>query len=568
MKTPKRPAQPILPHSHDGREDAPRVGKEGGSLVDQRQLYINHLMNKGATNRNYTAYGDIFFHLSRAEISRSLPLIQDQQSWVPRLGEFVLMCIENPDSTAKQTWHGCVVMESPNEKREGFPNIYKDEPFTTDDLSVNTSKKHAVAARGFTVQGFDWPLRPDHEKRSYYFSKVVPLHHLRPLHYVEETLDATSMSEWQDTIKACLSMSAVFATYGCPSRIYGKGSEINFTYEGIWVGPELYIVGDAVRFVNRFDVEDGMGIVDVMVIEQIREHHSNFNDPEADRHFELVGTTYITIASNSETDNPPPVNNDTLPQGMVGRKWFRKTDKGTKETISIFCTFGRMHERAALRAWGSSSGNIAAGMASIQRFREQDFQAHKIMGFQPWIQEPSRVEALRLPETIASQAVFAKDLQDGLDLFTKQNGGVIREDFLTYLDNRVETGKSTPLEAISAQRDTPPPHEVAGPPTPMRRSLLAGGTVSRSATPAESKRRSLGALTRADPDITITGSQRRSPPKSQDERGPEFIATGSSKRRRQAQSATGQNDTGKMDDYQAMLDAIPDEADDTLQGWN
>lgn len=199
-----------------------------------------------------------------------------QSSFIPRAGEIVLWtpCTDyelvfDPRSETYQ-------MYSPREKRfleypdwrAGTVGQTPEEPVLQEDLLEPVRKRFAVNYSGFRVETFPDPN--DDDKSLSLQSKYIHINCIRPFYSWPILLYGVPQEKWHPSIKHAMTVMSSFSLVG-KQRFKGNWPNASVYSQGIFLGPELLIVGDVVRLKPRGAKlgEELPPVTDVMVIDQI-----------------------------------------------------------------------------------------------------------------------------------------------------------------------------------------------------------------------------------------------------------------------------------------------------------
>ena len=302
-------------------------------------------------------------------------------AYVPRQGELVLFVRHlGPnetlgwDSTAqtyrivdmismswieKPKWEAGVVTQMPSE------NV------TNEDLvSFPENKQHSVVSSGFRIEPLSQPnsVSKTHTKQH----KYVPLHATRPLTLWKECLHDLEQKEWHATVRHALTVTSSFCVIG---KYHFKGiwPEATIFTQGLYLGPELVMIGDAVRLQPQ--TGDRQTVTDVMIVTAIKMQLVNLDEGSDDDYDDgHPYNTCIHVSGRMYTQNPKrsfdgvgkvPISSQSplLPDGIheLGT-WYHVCDpKNPKARIEVPYqrVIGRCYENAALNAWFSAPKGLA-----------------------------------------------------------------------------------------------------------------------------------------------------------------------------------------------------------------
>ncbi|KAK5111937.1 hypothetical protein LTR85_011684 [Meristemomyces frigidus] len=381
-------------------------------------------------------------------------------SYVPRQGELVLFVRHlGPNETlgwgsTAQTYriidlNSMTWVEKPKWEA-GVVTQMPTEEVTDDDLfSIPASKQHSVVNSGFRIEPLSLPNSVSKQYTKQH--KYVPLHATRPLALWKECLHGLHEKEWHPTVRHALTVTNTCCVIG---RYHFKGTwpEATIFAQGIYIGPELVAVGDAVRLHSRRG--DQQTVTDVMIITAIKMRLVNLDEASDDDYDEgHPYNTCIHVSGRTYTQDPRrsfdgvgkvPIQSDSplLPRSMQELGvWYYVCDprkRMARIEVPYQRVIGRCYDSAALEAWfsapegmpppgsgfqavnakpiikindGVENADISRGLIGILEARkyseEHDIRIDKAAG-KTWYWADTRIEALDLHE-INGRYVGIKD---------------------------------------------------------------------------------------------------------------------------------------------------------------
>lgn len=373
---------------------APRkkqVDEEG--TPDALRLLIDKLKAAGARgveesiienlSPDWRAGHDLLFSTLRDW--KSLP------SYVPRQGELVMFVrqlgskenIEWDRST--QTWRGRDTDNAPSEWNElkweaGVVTQMPTVSITDNDLGgVPADKQHSVIKAGFRIE----PLSQPNSVRKLYTKqhKYVYLNAIRPLCMWKECVRGLDEADWHPTIRHALAVTSSFCLVG---RYYFKGiwPKATIFCSGIFIGPELVMLGDAVRLHPRAGEQAKDIVTDVIVITAIKMRIVNLDEAgDDDQDDSNPYAVCIHVSGKAYTQDPSrsfdgigkmpiPENSDILPPSLQHQgTWYYMCDpKNDKARIEVpyHRIIGRCYPIASFNAWFESHSEMAPLPSSFQ----------------------------------------------------------------------------------------------------------------------------------------------------------------------------------------------------------
>jgi hypothetical protein len=343
------------------------------------------------------------------------------------MGEVVLFTRNAPED-GHASWEAGIITQTPVE----------ESPISDEDLTgIPPHKKHNVTFSGFRVE----PLpEPNNEQKPYTSQhKYVPLHAIRPFALWKDCLRGAA--DTHPTLRHAMTVASSFCTVG-PIKFKGTWPAATTYMRGVFVGPELIVLGDIVRIAPRAS-EDQQVITDIMVVSSIRLRFVNLDEANDDDYDDdLPYNTCLHILGKAYSLNPdkgylgaatPPA----LPRADLAAygTWYPTVDPNDpkpKLEIPYARVLGKCFEKPALKAWLSSPAKTTAtafqavntrptspykpdlsyGLAAIREARqystEHDSRIDRA-GDKAWFWAESRIEQLDLHE-LNGRFVGEKDL--------------------------------------------------------------------------------------------------------------------------------------------------------------
>lgn len=398
-------------------------------------------------------YGD-----SRKILSSHLTYVLLQHSFVPRIGELVLWCPDHPDdldivynpahgryqfySSDRQTfhgfprWRGGVVTQCPS----------TDESIDFPDVLCVVNRKDSLNRAGFRVETFPDP-NDDVEKSASKQYKYIPLRQIRPLNQWQSILRGIPESKLDPSIQHALTCTVSVSLLE-KYRFAGRWPAASIFCQGIYIGAELLIEGDAVKILPPQGTASARSseCTDILVISDIRlhlldiepEHTSNRSPHICGRSsITLVGKGYTldpfraynpTTAAPMPQTIPQPISVETIKHALptVGAAaygdWYALHAPTQKYEISFDRVLGRLYESGAMGMWtGSLSSqrrcklppSLSSDLASVLAARRYGTLTDNRIPEAPkgairWYWADTRVQALGL-ETVNGLEVGVYD---------------------------------------------------------------------------------------------------------------------------------------------------------------
>lgn len=351
---------------------------------------------------------------------------QTLPSFLPRKGELVLFYLdEELDCRFEESTQQFKIFNEVSGEFSGFPTwragviaAEPEENLGHEDLSALPHDHLEVANKSFRIE-----LYPDPESRDKSLSNEmyeIQLDRIRPLNMFHEFLSGVPQMDWHETIHNALK-SMNTACLVDPIEFAGKWFSYSIRCRGIWIGPELYVIGDAVRLLpargNCTNVDQ------VMVINRIDHRFENDNIHD-ERSSIIVAGPVITINKNrSLQDNPFTIAEKQellLPASTAGYTWYPidvSTDGHPPESnyegflddwqeVPISYIVGRLYDSKAMKVL-LNIGNFDVsgfGIKKARRWAKKHRTNMKVNAHEEWILTVDRIQALDI-ETLDGRAV-------------------------------------------------------------------------------------------------------------------------------------------------------------------
>ncbi|KAF2868722.1 hypothetical protein BDV95DRAFT_499750 [Massariosphaeria phaeospora] len=307
----------------------------------------------------------------------------------PRAGEIVLYVRHLPngvDICREESNDGYRLYDRKSKTFLGIPaweaGLVGQTPCETtelDDLVQEQGKEMNVAYSGVRVEPLPDPNSSDKSLSKRY--TYVPLHQTRPFIFWEDYLGSIPKMDWHPTINNALTAMSTVAVMG-KHRFKGTWPEAQIYCHGIYIGSEMFTVGDVVRLLPKANEP---GCSDILVIRSIR-----------------VKLTYLDLASSNDYDEGRPYNSSIF---VIGKGYTKEATRSSKEWISADADeeplwekfskhtvwhplqppekelqipfsriLGRFFEAEAMALWFPSSNpvpdpNLSAGLVGIRKAR-------------------------------------------------------------------------------------------------------------------------------------------------------------------------------------------------------
>ena len=244
------------------------------------------------------------------------------------------------------------------------------EQVMDDDLVTEEHKEKSVNESGFRIQLLSKP--GDDDKSFSKQLKYLPLHCIRPFYLWQAYLDDVSIDQWHPTVEYALTVASSLCVVG---RFRFRGTWPNATVfaRGVYLGPELILVGDTVRLSPRAREQRPDNVTDVMVVTAIRLRFVNLDMEEDDMAPETPGLPYqtclhfsgrvLTLDPKRSFDGfgkvPIDADSDELPAGIAAYgQWYHYSDPdeaSARIELPYTRVIGRVVEGTTISAWFKSS---------------------------------------------------------------------------------------------------------------------------------------------------------------------------------------------------------------------
>ncbi|KAK4626133.1 hypothetical protein CLAFUW4_05076 [Fulvia fulva] len=447
-------------------------------------------------------------------------------SYVPRPGEVVLFArnvlddglawdksaqtlrrIDAQDSTwlDKPRWDVGVVTQTP------------EEPVSPEDLTtLSQQKRQNVTYSGFRIEPMSEPSSNDkHHARQH---KYVPLHAIRPFAFWRECLGSTEETERPVTLKHAMTVANSLCILGKYS-FKGTWPSATLFARGLYLGPEMIMVGDIVRLFPKPGEQRGDSITDVLAVTSIRLRFVNLDEASDDDYdnreayvncLHICGRAFTLDPKRSFGGigkSPATPGQRGAPPALSGfGTWFYVGDpndgKGKLE-LPFQRVAGRFYEESAVRAWFATPIDmpppasfqavntkpvektkildLSQGFAAIRQAREyslqHDSRIDRAAG-KSWFWADTRIEQLDLHE-INGRFVGVKDenrtrktmnsWRQALEVMDGKRGGVEayhaarkqRQEDEKRRESAAVPGTSWGLMAAATQVDSTDQDEIA-----------------------------------------------------------------------------------------------------------
>jgi hypothetical protein len=344
-----------------------------------------------------------------------------QSSYVPRVGEVVLWMPQLDGELRYDDRTG--VYRSFSSKKSRFMGIPKwravtigqapdKDPVLLEDLIEPTSKEWAVNYSGFRIETFPDPNSD--EKSSSLQYAYIHIHLLRPFYSWPVWLANIPEKDWHPSIKHAMTIMSSLSLVD-KYRFSGEWPDASVDCRGIFLGPEMIIVGDAVRLkpagATLETIDNLPAVTDVMAIDQIQFRLiSCVNDAQqspllAEKHqLRVRGKVYTLSPMRAYREPgeyaPLPLGRHEVINAFQQTSmteygpWYRAHKAGTLVEVSQDMIIGRCYEPSAMElVFGKTALNfdLAGMLASRDWARRAD---NRLPDGQHWFWADYRTQAL------------------------------------------------------------------------------------------------------------------------------------------------------------------------------
>ncbi|GAD92819.1 hypothetical protein NFIA_019990 [Paecilomyces variotii No. 5] len=319
---------------------------------------------------------NIEWRVLKKHLATYLETLNLQPSWVPRVGELVMWIPYLQGELRYNEEKGVIQMYDP-EKEEwlGTPEwragtvgqVPDKDPVVMQDIENPTKKEWGVNYSGFRIETFPDP-NSDNKDHSLQY-RYVHLNSIKPFNYYQFCLSGISETEWHVSILFALTVMSSFSLLG-KNAFMGFWPHASIYCSGIWIGAELYVVGDGVRLKPLgYSLDNPVGeVTDVMIISDIHMDLNNcIDDPKSsllcEKHtVRLDGKIYTLSPERAyrapgETGPPKPISQEEMAKvfkdvGMAGwGSWYLRHDPNLESQVSQDMVIGRLFDPEALKLY-------------------------------------------------------------------------------------------------------------------------------------------------------------------------------------------------------------------------
>ena len=343
-----------------------RVDTDEEGIPDPYKPLSRKLQRVGRVNDSIKENASLDWRAEREVLGRHLARIRQQHSFLPRVGELVLWtpemegdlvrnentgqyqlyCFEAQRYRGFPVWMAGTVTEVP-EKADDFPDLVK-----------SPTKQNGVNISGYKVETFPDPNNILDKSLSKRY-KYIPLRQIRPLSYWQTLLHGLDEQVLHPSVKNALTVFTSLSVLGA-FKFRGVWPNAEVFCKGIFLGPELLTVGDAVRILPKDGKAD---CSEILVITSIRlKFHNIVPDSPArseNTSIRLYGRAYTTKPPSPTgvpfAHQPLSSTDAALLFPMVGMsslgKLYPMHSSSELYEVSYDRVLGRLHEPSATCLW-------------------------------------------------------------------------------------------------------------------------------------------------------------------------------------------------------------------------
>ncbi|KAI9656506.1 MAG: hypothetical protein M1821_004713 [Bathelium mastoideum] len=424
IKTHQPPSLPILGLKSKGR---PRIHEppqplDSEGTPDIYRTLINRLQRVGKLDVPIEEPMSLDWRVENEYLQGVLDKTSKQPSWIPRLGELVLL-IRNVDEvgSVRRTQTGeFKIFDRKKNQWQGFPSWeagvvtqVAEEALQIEELTRPSIKDFQVNYTGFRVEPISNPNSKSKPFSRQY--KYLPLHHIKPFAFAAELLRGVPQDYLRETIENANSLSCTLTLIG-KLRFKGTWPSSEIYCKGIYLGAELLVVGDAVRLVPTPRTAQ---VTEILRITAIKLCMWNLDkatqDDQSDGHpynstVAVVGKAYTTDVKRAAAGAQPiRISFGLIPAELQDYgKWYPMHASDQSFQVPFTRILGRCYGSEAVSLWFSQpfksgaadaitpSAALSLGCQGILEARDFARKHDKRLskGGSKWLWSDTRAEAL------------------------------------------------------------------------------------------------------------------------------------------------------------------------------
>lgn len=473
--------------------DTSRVDEEG--TPDVYRNLIDKLKRHGTLDEAVLEPLSMDWRAEQSMLPGLLRSLEEEPQWIPRVGDIVLYTSEIPVGfeLLQHEHTGRYVLWDPDTGtamgepiwQAGLVGQTPVESVTTEDAVRPSEKQTSVSLSGVRIEPL--PNPNDSNKAMSKRYRYVPVHQTRPFILWKDYLGHLSEEQWHPTIKNALTVMATMSLFG-KHRFRGHWPDAQIYCHGIYIGSEMFVVGDTVRLLPKGGETTCTNII---VIKSVRLKLASLDKASANDYDEgrpynsevwIYGSAYSTDSSYSSKGWFSAAKAHTLKSATGYSKWFPLHPENKELAVPFFRILGRLFEQDTMNLWlpASDARNLEdgkEGLLEARDFARANDNRIALSLDAAWFWGDSRSEALDL-QTINGRDVSKHDAErDPFELRkrTKITEGVGQGD--TRKDAQAVAGGARGLRAFMV------PAAAA---LPMRATFTQEqGSVTRSTSTSE-----------------------------------------------------------------------------------
>ncbi|KAH7391019.1 hypothetical protein DE146DRAFT_152599 [Phaeosphaeria sp. MPI-PUGE-AT-0046c] len=350
-------------------------------------------------------------------LPKMLQNLQQQNQWIPRVGEIVLYLHDLPSGVDIMRHENTGEYQMYDEESEDFLGTPEweaglvgevpAEALAVADLHRSDSDSSVIYS-GFRIEPLPNPNEANKSLSKRY--KYVSCRQIRPFVLWKELLEQVPQKQWHPTVVNALTLSSTLSLMG-KYRFRGTWPNAIVYCHGIHLGSELLVVGDSVRLLPSASKMQTR-CTEIMVIKTIRLKWSNLDAASNNDYDE--GRPYNTetfIYGSAYSSDPAALNkaymsdeNAEPPKAAAAYgKWYPLHPTSKELAVPFTRIAGRLYDRDAMSFWLNSDPDDRPsldhgreGLLEARAFaRNNDERISKEPGA-TWYWGDNRAEALNL----------------------------------------------------------------------------------------------------------------------------------------------------------------------------
>ena len=362
-------------------EDVSRGPVDEEGTPDIYASLMQELLRVGKLDATFKEAKSMDWRAEQTLLPQLIDQTLNQPSFIPRVGELVLWCRDmDGDLKFDPQKKEFKLFDSEAQKCIGFPQWMcgtiaqiPNEEVQLEEIALETPKQNAINTSGFRVECLPDPNKEEKGLSNQY--SYVRLRQIRPFQFWQELLNGISQEDWHPSIFHGLSVMASVCVVK-PFRLKGDWPSCDVSCMGMFLGAELFYVGDTVRLIpERSSVKDVLHIKRILIrwVNLKANADGTVDDKSAHLSLHVVGRAYTSDKKRSYKGMTLEPNDDTgrYPLGMEGYdRWYYIQKPGSLHDYTHDCILGRCHEGEATMYWsGEPEPTLDLGLRGIQEAR-------------------------------------------------------------------------------------------------------------------------------------------------------------------------------------------------------